>query len=248
MTITSSEIQPANVFVTFVDMIAAPGRALQRISLYSRRSWWLPALLAFCGAVLNLAVTLEQRTEEARRQIEIQLSSMTSEQIEAARPTMDRFSEPNAILMMGVVTIALGLVVAWLISVMIVYLGASVSGSTPKLNALWPAVVWTWLPLAFRELLQAVWGGINGTIVRYPGLSYLLATGDTAADQLAPLYLAASQIDLFALWHVVLIFVLLRSVTKLGMGSSLIITILYSAINIGLRLIPALLGSAFTPS
>ena len=160
---------------------------------------------------------------------------------------MERFSQPSTLLLTGIATITIGLVLAWLLSTLIVYLSAAIAGANPKLNNLWPAVVWTWEPFIFRELLQATLTLITGRIVLYPGLGFLITSGDTVADAADPMFMAASQIDLFSLWHVFLIYKLMRAVAGLGTSSSLAIAIVYAAINIGLRMIPMLIGSALQP-
>ena len=54
-----------------------------------------------------------------------------------------------------------------------------------------------------------------------------------------------SQIDLFGLWHVILIYVLLRVVAGRGRGSAALLTFLYALIQVGLRVLPTLAGGAF---
>ena len=242
---TSPEPQLVNPFVNLIDVIAAPATAFRRISTVQRGSWWLPALLCLLSALLYLAVTLNSTVAVAAKQIQVQLSAMPAAQVEAARPTMERFTTPVFIFGAGAVTITLGLLLGWAIATGMLYFGASLTGHAIPAPAAWALAVWTWLPFALRGFFQAGWSAVNGgDLIHYPGLSYLLATGNTTADQRTPLYVAASQIDLFTLWHLVLVYVVVRVVARMGTMSALVFTLVYGLINLGLRLLPALAGGA----
>lgn len=242
----TDSIQPASLATTFFDMIADPGRAFRRLTTFQQRSWWLPALLAVLAPILYLWLNLNRTVEQATRQLEMQLSTLPPDQIEAARAMATRFTQPNAVLITGVISSVLALAVGLLISTFILYFGAALFGAIPKLQQLWPAVAWTWLPFALRGFLQSVWSGINQSLIHYPGLSYWVATGDLAADSQQPAFVALAQLDLFALWHAVLVYVLLRVVARLGAGGALVLTLLYAAINIGIRVLPAFVGGLFS--
>ncbi|MCO6453202.1 MAG: YIP1 family protein [Caldilineales bacterium] len=248
MSISTSEIKPVSPFINLIDVIASPATALRRISEVNRRSWWLPALLSIVGTILYLWVGRDFIAAEAMKQVQVQLSNMPPDQVEAARPMMERFTQPNFIFATGAATTLIGLALAWAISTLLIYLGAALAGASFKFGGLWPAVIWTWLPLAIRSYVQTLWVVITDSIVLYPGLSRFFATGDTTADQASLLYVAAAQVDLFAVWHLVLIFVLFRAVARLGIASSTILTLLYAVISIGLRLLPIAVGGAFSPS
>lgn len=245
MNVTPPELQPVNSFLNLIDVIATPATAFRRISTVQRRSWWLPALLCLLTALLYLGVALNSTVAEAAKQIQVQLSTMPADQVEAARPMMERFTTPVFIFGTGAVTITLGLLLGWVIATGLVYFGASLTGHAIIASAAWALAVWTWLPFALRSLFQAAWSAVNGgDLIHYPGLSYLMATGDTTADQRTPLYLAASQIDLFTLWHLVLVYIVVRVVARMGTVSALVFTLVYGLINLGLRLLPALAGGA----
>lgn len=247
MNAANAEIQPTNLFVNFIDMIAAPGKALRRISEVNRRSWWLPAVLCIAAALLYLYVSLDYTVAEAQKQIEIQLGTMPPDQVEAARPMMERFTSPAFIFGSAAVTSILGLFLAWGVAVAIFYFGAALAGPNVPLAKLWPATVWTWLPFALRGFLQSAWTLVSGKPILYPGLAFLVATGDTTADQTNPLFAATAQMDLFALWHLLLVYLLFRVVARMGAVGSFILTLIYAAIALGLRVAPVFAAGAFTP-
>ncbi len=219
-----------NLLTTFIDMIAAPAQAFRRISERQQRSWWLPAFLALVGPLLYLWLNVDRTVALAQRQLQLQLSTIPPDQAEAARSMAERFTQPRTVLLTG----SIGTV----LSLLILYFGSALFGAMPKAQTLWPAVVWSWLPFALRGFLQTGWSLANQALIQYQGLSYFVATGDVAADSQRPLFVALSQIDLFSLWHVVLVYVLLRVVVRLGSGGAFSLTLLYALLNIGLRVLP----------
>lgn len=240
------DLRPVNTFRLLIDIIAAPSETLRRVSEVQPRSWWLPALLSVVSALAYLGVTLGETAAEAAKQAQLQLGTLTPDQAAAAAPMIERFTSPAFLFGSGAVTILLGLLIAWGLASLLLYFGASLAGEQVKIGKLWPAIVWTWIPFALRGFLQTAWSAVNGSLIHYPGLSYWFATGDTVHDQTQPLFALASQIDLFGLWHVVLIYLLLRVVARLGGGGAIILTLVYAIITLALRLIPALLGGAFS--
>lgn len=246
MTLRPDELHPVNTFRLLIDIIAAPSETLRRVSEVQSRSWWLPAVLSLASAFAYLGVTLNETAAEAAKQVQMQLGTMPPDQAAAAAPMIERVTSPSFIFGTGAITILLGLLIAWGLASLILYLGASLFGGQIKIGRLWPAIVWTWIPFALRGFLQTGWSAVNGSPIHYPGLSYWLATGDAVKDQTQPLFALASQVDLFGIWHGLLIYLLLRAVARLGSGSALVLTLVYIAINLGLRLVPALLGGAFS--
>ncbi|RME84702.1 MAG: hypothetical protein D6775_04655 [Caldilineae bacterium] len=247
-TTVEQDIQPANIITNLIDLIAAPKQALQRVGLRNTRSWVFPALLCLLGGFLYLWITLDEQIALATRQAEIRLSTLPPEQVEAARPMLERLTRPGFMLGSGTVSMAVGLVAGWILALGILYFGTAIASGPIKAGSLWSALVWTWTPFALRSFLQAAWAAVNNAMVRYPGLSYFVASGDVAADQRNPLYLAASQVDLFALWHLVLVYLLLRVLGRLGGFGAFILTLLYAGISVGARLLPVLVGSALSPA
>ena len=242
MTTVKSSVQPVNPLVNLWDILTAPGLALERVSTVQTRSWWLPALLALLTPLLHIALSMDLQIERVKQGIAMSLAAMPPDQVEAARPVMERMLQPNALLLSTLTQVALGLVVSWAIAMLILYFGIALMGTPPKTSGLWAAIIWTWIPFAIRPLVQLAWNYFTNTLIQYPGLSYFVATGDIAADQRNPLYVAAAQIDLFALWHLVLIYILLRVVGKLGGGSSFFLTLLYGVILLGVHVLPTLIS------
>ena len=236
MTTNTAIPERANIFSLLIDILGAPRQAFRQIRYYPG-SWWLLALLAVLTGFLNLWLNLPFVVPEAKKQLEIQLANqnLSGDQLEAACAAGERFTEPNAILIQGAIALVVGLLVAWVLGTLIIYLSSSLSGSNIKPIVVWSAVVWSWMPFVIRNLWQSVWITVTGDYLKYPGMAYFVATGDSVADRTNPLVVAAAQVDIFSLWHVILIYFLLRTIPRMGTGGSFFVTLLYALINVGVR-------------
>lgn len=241
MTTATVTLKPANFLINLWDILTAPNEAFRRISTVQPKSWWFPALLSLITPILHVYFTMDLQIERMKKVSALQLSNMTPEQADAARPVIERMAQPNAILLSALAQTILGLLVVWGIAMLILYFGIALTGSSPKTNGLWAAIAWSWIPFAIRPLWQWAWNLSSGALIKYPGASYWFATGKIAEDQHNPLFLTATHIDFFALWHLILIYLLIRIVGKLGKGSSFLLTLIYAFIQLGIGLFPLLL-------
>ncbi len=224
----------------FWDVLTAPRRAFEHLAQGPSRSWWLPALLALVLPIVQVAFSVDLLAEQARKSMLQQLSAMPPDQAEAARAAMTRLMQPAFILVTSFLSLVVALAVAWIFAMIILYFGIALLGRPVKAGVLWPAVAWSWLPLALRSVVQSAWVLYSGTLMVNQGLSFLVATGDPTQDSKNPLYMLASQVDLFNLWHLVLIYLLLRVVGKLGRGSAIFVLLVYVLLLGGAHVIPAL--------
>ncbi len=238
MTTSVSTAKPVNFLVNFWDILTAPSLALARVSTVQTRSWWFPALLSVVAPLLHVALTMNLQIARVQKGIALRLSNMTPEQADAARPMLERMLQPNALLLTTITQVVFGLLITWAIGMLILYLGISLLSSSPRPGGLWAALTWTWTPFAIRPLVQLAWNLYADSLIKYPGLSSFFATGKIAEDQRNPVFIAATQMDIFAIWHLILIYLLLRVVGRLGNGGSLLLTIVYAAIQIGAHLLP----------
>ncbi len=241
MTNDSSSIKPVNPAANLWDIVTAPSLALERVSTIQTRSWWLPALLALIAPILHIALTLDLQIERIESNIALRLSVMPAEQANAARPMMERMLQPNVLLFSTFTQVAVGLLLSWALAMLILYFGIALLGKPPKSAGLWSAIIWAWIPFAIRPLVQLAWNAYTHSLVYNPGATYFVATGNVVEDQQNPLYVAATQIDMFSVWHIILIYVLLRVVGKLGRGGSLFMTALYMILMLGIHVLPSIL-------
>ncbi len=229
-------------------IVDRPRATLAQVLAYPRWKWLLPALLCLAAAALLLVVSAEELSRQAAQQqaaamqaLGDQMQAMTEAQQEQMRQQMVRFSSPLFLGGTALVTGAIGLLIGWLLTAGILFIGLAIGGEGAKYAPLVAAVSWTWLPFALRSVVDAGWVLATGVVRANPGLSYFFASGDPVADAGNPLWLLAGQVDLFTLWHLVLIYALIKAARPRGSAWGL--TIIYALLYLVLRVVPGLLAA-----
>lgn len=231
-----------------IGIIDRPRSTFEQVLAFPRWKWVVPAVLVMLATAILLFVSAQLLAEQAAQQqaiafsrIQGQLESMTEAQREQVRQQMTMFSSPVAVAATTFATRAVGLFLGWFIGTLIIYFGLVVGGLEIGFGALFSAYSWTSLPFVVRDLADAAFVTISGTLRVNPGLSYFLSTGDVLADARNPLWVLTGQIDLFFLWHVILIYALIRAARP--KGGAFVLTLVYTLVYLALRLLPALLAA-----
>lgn len=234
-----------------IGIIDRPRATLAAVLASPRWKWLLPAILCLGATAVMLWVSAEALSQQAVQQqaatmqaLEGQMQGMTEAQREQMRQQMATFTTPLVIGLTSFAVSAIGLLIGWLLGAGILFMGLSISGEEVKLAPLVAAISWTWLPFAVRDLVSASWTLASGAVRVNPGLSYFVATGDSLADARNPLWLLASQVDLFWLWHLALIYALVKAARP--RGSALALTIVYTLLYLALRVGPGLLAAGLS--
>jgi hypothetical protein len=131
----------------------------------------------------------------------------------------------------------------WVLLAGALYVIGLVAGGKAGYGQLFAMVSWSWMPYILRDFFQAGYIFATGQLIRLPGLSFLLATGDQARGTANLLYLALGQVDIFLLWNLLLIGLGIAALNRFGRGKTLFIVLIYLLIVIGVALIPVLVGS-----
>ncbi|MFQ5612619.1 MAG: YIP1 family protein [Anaerolineae bacterium] len=226
-------------------IIDQPARTFQAIlAQYSWRMWAVPLLIVLLAFVALTVIGAPYGLEFARRQIEQQLATMPPGDAEAARPQMERFVTLPTILIAGLGFGGLGVIAGIVAQATVLYFTALVAGGDMKFSALFTMSAWSRLPLAVGFLAQAGYIAVARRIVRYPGLAALVASGNLIEDSRNPLFLLLGRIDLFWLWHLLLVVVGLAVVARFSRFKALVLTLIYAALWLVTMVIPALLQTA----
>ncbi len=220
--------------------------ATLRFVLARRKAWIavVPLLIVFVCLALLLAVTAPYTVELARRQMQPQLASMSAEQAKA----VDTFTSLPFILGSGLVTGLLALVIGVVAQAAVLYFGALITGGEVNFGQVFTMSAWTRLPSAVGDLVQAGFTWAAGRAIQYPGLSTLVATGDLTKDGRNPLVGLLGGIDLFWLWHLLLVVVGLSVVARFGRVKSTALTLIYAALSLALVVLPTLLFGGMSGS
>jgi len=244
-TTLNGEMQPSwKLLLGIIDRPTATFKAV-----LARRIWWtwaLPLLVLLLCFVVMTVVSTPYTLELARQQAERQLQTMPPEQAEAARATMSTFVSLPFIMATGLGIGALMLVLGTVAQAAILYFGALVAGGEVEFGPVFTVSTWTRLPLAIGMLVRAAFTAFAGRLVQYPGLATLVATGDLSTDGRNPLVALLGQLELFWLWHLVLVALGVAVVARFSRTKAVVITLIYAVISLAAVAIPSLLFGGFS--
>jgi len=215
----------------------------------ARRKWWIwavPLLIVLLCFVAVTAASAPLGVELARDQMERQLASMPASQAEEARAQMETFVSLPFILVTSLVSGTLMLLLGIVGQAAILYFGALVAGGEVEFGPVFTMSTWTRLPTAIRSLVQAGFIAFSGRSTQYLGLAALVATGDIVKDARNPLVTLLAQLDLFWLWHLLLVVLGLSVAARFSRVKSLILTLIYAALALALTTLPSLLFGGAT--
>jgi hypothetical protein len=226
-------------------MIDQPGQTFT--AMIPQRRWWLwatPLLLLILGFAVMTLVNLPYAQELAREQTELRLADLPAAQAEAARAVMDVSLSTPVLLATSLGVGSVALVIGLLAQAVFLYFGALIAGGDDMdFAGVFTISAWTRLPIALSLLVQAGFIAAAGRAIRYPGLSFLVATGDLMQDAKNPLVPLLARIDPFWVWHLVLVGIGLAVVARFGRGKSALLTVLYGLLTLLFTALPTLLFS-----
>lgn len=229
-------------------IIDRPRSTLEQVLAYPRWKWVVPTVLGMVAVAILLVMSAQLLAEQAAQQgalafsqVETQLEGMTEAQREQIRQQMSMLSTPASVVAIEFARRAVGLFIGWAIGTLIIYFGLVIGGLEIGFGALFAGYSWTSLPFVVRDLADAAFVGITGTLRVNPGLSYFPATGDVLADARNPLWVLAGQLDLFFLWHIVLVYALIKAARP--KSGAVVLTLVYTIVYLALRVLPPLLAA-----
>jgi hypothetical protein len=216
------------------------------VAVLARRKWWMwamPLVVVFVCMALMVAARAPYDAELARQQVQRQLETMPPEQAQAARAsgTMDTFTSVPFILAMGLVGGLMALLIGVVAQAAVLYFGSLVAGGEVNFGQVFTTSVWTRLPFVVSFLTQAGFTLVAGRTVQYPGLSALVAIGDMMKDGRNPMVALLGSIDLFWLWHLLLVGLGLSVVARFSRLKALVLTLIYAALSLAVVVLPTLL-------
>jgi hypothetical protein len=215
-------------------------------AVLAQRKWWLwavPLLILIITFAVLTVVNLPYAQELAREQAEQRLASLPAEQAEMARTTMETSLSYPVMLATSLGFGSLALLVGIVAQATFLYFGALLAGGDDiDFGAVFTMSVWTRLPAAVGFLAMAGYVALTRQMIRYPGLTALVATGNLMEDAQNPLFAILGRIDLFWLWHLVLVGVGLSVVARFGRGKSAVLALIYAALALGLTALPTFLA------
>jgi len=210
------------------------------------RRWAVPLLLYFLAFAVLTAVQTPYLRELALQQADLRLADLPADQADAARTTMEFTMSLPFMLATGIIFGGLALFIGVLAQTGYLYLSAMLAGGRDTgFKGMFTVSAWSRIPLAIGFLVQAAFAAFSQGALRYPGLAPLVASGNQLEDAGNPLVALLARVDLFWLWHLVLVAIGLTVAARLSRGKSIVLTVVYAGLALAMALIPALLGQLF---
>lgn len=229
-------------------LIDRPKEALGYVRRSPGRLWIAPASITLGALLLLNIVSAPLVAQEAQEMVRQQLSTLPASQAEEAMSQVATFSSPLFTAFMAILGGVLALVVGWLIRSGTLFFIFSLIGNESNFRQIFNLTLWAWLPMAFRDLLKGAYIFINGKLILHQGLAFLLATGDRSPGPGNLLYSFLSSLDIFLVWHLILIALGAKVIARLSSRQATWATLGYWAVTTLLALIPTLVSSLLLPS
>jgi hypothetical protein len=234
-----------NLWQLLVSIIDRPAVTMSYVGKKPGWAWVTPALLVLVGLVAFSLVTAPHTSELALRQAQQQMASLPPQQAEQAAAQVEKFTSPPVMAAFSIIGGLVTLAVIWLLGAGVLYFLGLVAGGEASFAQSFAILTWSWLPYALRNLVLAAYVAYSGQLISQ-GLSFLVATGDQTKDAANWLYGLLSQIDLFYLWHLILVIVGLAAVGRFSKTKATIVGLIYLAVTTALSLVPTLVGTLFS--
>jgi hypothetical protein len=227
-------------------IVGWPRSTLQAIGEQPRHRWLLPLILMIVGIVCWSVVSAPYTAQEAVKQMQKQATTMPPEQAQAVQEQMKTFASP---VFLGVTTAVSRLLISllvWALFTGALYFIGLVAGGEATYGQVFAVIAWSWIPYILRDFIQAGYIFATRQLIKTSGLSALVATGDQTKDAANLVYGLLAQVDIFLLWHLLLIGLGIAALNRFGRGKTLFVVAIYLLIVLGVALIPSLIAS-FVP-
>ncbi len=235
------------VWRALVGWIDQPKKTLRYVMKEPRWSLWVaPALVIVLSSIIVVAVSApflsEVSRQQAEQQIESQMPSLSGDQEQQVAGSIATFTSPLFLAATGITLGTLGLVLTWLFRGAVLFFISYLSGTDNPYIRLVTLVLWTWLPFALRNVVEAIYVVINGQLPLHRGLSFLVSSADQVQNAGNLFYGLLTQIDPFLVWHLVLVGIGLAVSTRATTAKTALGIISYWVVTGLVGLFPTLLG------
>lgn len=251
---TAASASKKNIFALLFGVLLRPKTTFTYLKDNHKRAWWLPAILILLLTVAPLVAAARTPAPTMPIMMEGMMGREGMINSEAALggkydPTMmGGFEQPpasnlNLFQLAGKLG---GAPAAWLLWGAALYLASVFLGRSSSFGQMFRLSVWTWLPYGIRGLVQTLYILGTGETITNAGLSGFVNQTTTAMIAPGPGQLALTSIlakvDLYMIWHLLLVSVGLMSFTGLKYRKALMAVLAIWVVFTLLGIVPAILG------
>lgn len=225
------------------DILVRPVDTLSYLRDHPQRIWLAPVILAVLLVVAQGLVTIPIANRPSAERLDAQLAQMPAQGRAQIQARMVRGASLALLAATTLITGAIGLCVRWLFRAGAIHLFSLRLGGRNRFDQVFSMVVWTWVPLLVRSLLQTFNIAFSGTVPTHRGLAaYLAALGQPLPGGVQYTLLSEAQADLFALWNLMLLGAGVLIVSELSRVRALLATVSYWVLATALSPVPSLVG------
>jgi len=204
-----------------LDVLFHPRRAFQRIASLPNAIWLTPLLILSCLVLINVVVTGRLKNQAAlmgEMSYPPDFQYYPPEQQAQYTQTIQSTQGPVFVYVLPAITSLLGIWIGWLILGGILHLVTTLFGGRGSTVLSMNIVGWGSLPFALRALVQVIYMLITNKLISSPGLSGFSPTGD--AGWAVVIGLILRLIDIYLIWHILLLILGVRLSTGLNTTKS----------------------------
>jgi hypothetical protein len=231
-------------FDLVLPLFIRPRATLTRIAAHNRANWRTPITLLLLAAGAR-ALVAGSLNAAARAGGEFSLPPgyefYTPEQMAQFQQAATATNNPAFNYVLPTLGALLGVVVIWFLISWLLHLVLTLLGGRGTSQATINVTAWASLPLFLRYIIQIVYMLSTNSLLAAPGLAGFAPAGEGFLYTLLASIL--SQIDLYFIWFVILLFIGARLVSQLPRAKSWLAVLLVVALVMVLRgLLPAILA------
>ncbi|HOT91022.1 MAG TPA: Yip1 family protein [Anaerolineae bacterium] len=244
-----------NIIALLVGVLIRPRATFGYLKDNYKRGWWLPAILIVLLTVAPLFAAARQVPAETAPVVkEMEMPAVKGVIVESGGmpveppPAAPSSGAPGILALGGAI---LRTPLAWLLWGGALYLASVFLGRSSNFGQMFRLAVWTWLPYGIRGLVQTVYILMTGNAIVNSGLSGFVI--DKKAESLIPpgpgqLALASilGRVDIYALWHLLLVSVGLMAFTNLTRKKAWTAALVIWLVLALLGIVPAIFGGMFS--
>ncbi len=241
-----------NIIALLVGVLIRPKTTFGYLKDNYKRGWWLPAVLIVLLSVAPLWAAARQSPTATTPAMNVpEMSGAKGVVVEVGPvetpPTEPASGAPGILALGGAI---LRTPLAWLLWGGALYLASVFLGRSSSFGQMFRLAVWTWLPYGIRGLVQTIYVLTTGKAIVNSGLSGFVI--DKGAQSLIPpgpgqLALASilGRVDIYALWHLLLVSVGLMAFTNLTRKKAWTAALVIWLVLALLGVVPAIFGGMF---
>lgn len=226
-----------SVWAVLVSMVDRPSTALTNVAAYPRWRWALPAALAILVLAASLALTAPllatQTQQQTQQAMATSLSQLPADQAAQMQARLETFQTPLFVGLMALVSGIVGMAAGWLVQGTVLYYSALIAGAEVEFKRVFATVPWLSLPYVLETVVKTAYTLSRGHLIVNEGLSFLVSSGKLLEDVRNLAYVALSQVSLFRLWHLILVYAFFRAVTRFRGSTAFWLTVVYAILFVG---------------